>query len=37
MPDKERGEEEERLKVYKAKFEGGLQKMKELRNKFDIK
>ncbi len=37
MPDKERGDEEARLKGYAAKFQEGLGKIKDARNKFGIK
>lgn len=37
MPEKERGEEEVRLKDILAKLEAGLQRIKEEKAKFDIK
>jgi hypothetical protein len=36
MPEKERGEEEQRLKDYIAKVEAGLKKIKEDKVKFEI-
>ncbi len=37
MPDKERGEEVDRLKGYVKRYEDGLAKATEGRKKFDIK
>ncbi len=37
MPEKERSEEEARLKEYNGKYQAGLGKIKDARAKFDIK